>query len=190
MNAIDPEIFERLSAERAGTAIDAGPTMEGEMIWFNQVAASPLPAYKKAWFRTRSFRRAVSEAIQRQDLCRLAFRGHAIPGAGPFSEANRFWYNRQLKPHAYDPASALHRLRDAGFRLEAGRLSDREGHPVEFSLVTNSGNKVRARIASLVQQDLAKIGIRLNVVTLDMTALIERITRTFDYEAACSDWST
>jgi peptide/nickel transport system substrate-binding protein len=38
-------------------------------------------------------------------------------------------------------------------------------------------------MAALIQQDLAGSGIMLNVVTLDFPSLIERITRTFDYEA-------
>jgi ABC-type transport system substrate-binding protein len=54
---------------------------------------------------------------------------------------------------------------------------------VEFSVVTNAGNRNRERIASMLQQDLAAIGIRLNVVTLDCPSLIERIAKTFDYEA-------
>jgi len=36
--------------------------------------------------------------------------------------------------------------------------------------------------AAMIQQDLEQIGIRLNVVTLDFPSLIERISRTFDYE--------
>jgi peptide/nickel transport system substrate-binding protein len=35
----------------------------------------------------------------------------------------------------------------------------------------------------MIQQDLKVIGIRLNVVKLDYSAIIERITQTFDYEA-------
>jgi peptide/nickel transport system substrate-binding protein len=54
---------------------------------------------------------------------------------------------------------------------------------VEFSIITNSGNKARARLAALIQQDLARVGIRLNIVTLDFPSLIERISRTFQYEA-------
>jgi peptide/nickel transport system substrate-binding protein len=36
---------------------------------------------------------------------------------------------------------------------------------------------------ALIQQDLARLGIQLNAVTLDFPSLIERITRTFNYEA-------
>ena len=35
----------------------------------------------------------------------------------------------------------------------------------------------------MIQQDLTGIGVRLNVVTLDFPSLIERITRSFNYEA-------
>ena len=35
----------------------------------------------------------------------------------------------------------------------------------------------------MMQQDLSQIGIKLNVVPLDFPSLIERITRTYDYEA-------
>src|SRR5262249_51375132 len=62
-------------------------------------------------------------------------------------------------------------------------LKDASGNRVEFTLVTNSGNKARERMATMIQQDLLEIGIKLNVVTLDFPSLIVRMTRTFDYDA-------
>lgn len=59
---------------------------------------------------------------------------------------------------------------------------DPSGVPVEFSLVTNV-NKTRERIAAMIQQDLARVGIRMNIVPLDFPSLIDRITRTFEYDA-------
>jgi peptide/nickel transport system substrate-binding protein len=50
-------------------------------------------------------------------------------------------------------------------------------------VVTNAGNRTRERMAAMIQQDLAPIGVRLNVVTLDFPSLIERMTRSFNYEA-------
>jgi peptide/nickel transport system substrate-binding protein len=52
-----------------------------------------------------------------------------------------------------------------------------------FSIITNSGNKYRERMATMIQQDLQKIGIQVNVVTLDFPSLLERVSQTFDYEA-------
>ena len=45
----------------------------------------------------------------------------------------------------------------AGFTLRDKTLFDLAGHPVEFSLITNSGNETREKIAAMVQQDLAAI---------------------------------
>jgi len=183
IDSLDPEYFDKVKSENPSMAYDAGVSLDSEQMWFNQVNNSPLPEYKKTWFRSTDFRRAVSEAINREDLARIAFRGHAHPGVGPVSPANTFWFNTRLRPHPFDQKSALQRLAHDGFRVQDGRLRDREGHAVEFSVITNAGNKYRERMATMMQQDLAGIGIKLNVVTLDFHSLIERITSTFDYEA-------
>ena len=183
INSVDADTFDDLAKLAPRSVLDAGASLESEMMWFNQAAASPLAAYKQTWFRSTAFRRAVSEAINRADLCRIVYRGHARPAEGPISPANQFWFNASLKPHPFDGASARRRLESDGFRLRGGQLYDREGHPVEFSLITNTGNRNRERIASMIQQDLLAIGIHLNVVTLDFPSLIERIAKTFDYES-------
>ena len=88
-----------------------------------------------------------------------------------------------MQPHPYDVKSALQRLSQDGFHLQDGVLRDRQQHRVEFSIVTNAGNKPRELMATMIQQDLAAIGIQLNVVTLDFPSLIERITHSYNYEA-------
>ena len=183
INSIDPESFDRLAARHPDEARDSGRSLDSEQMWFNQVARAPIPPYRKEWFRSRDFRLAISRAINRADLARVVYRGHAAPGAGPISPANRFWFSARLGAPGYDPQAALALLKAGGFALSGTTLRDRHGNAVEFSLVTNSGNKSRERLASMIQQDLARIGIRLNVITLDFGSLIERMTRTFDYES-------
>lgn len=183
INSLNAESFDRLKAAAPEMAHDAGVSLDSEEMWFNQVPSSPLPEYKKAWFRSTRFRRAVSSAIRRDDLARVVFRGHAQAAVSWISPANKFWYNQRLHPHGFDLKSALDLLGADGFRIDRQVLRDRAGHAVEFSVITNAGNKDRERLAAMIQQDLAAIGIRLNVVTLDFPSLLERITRTFNYEA-------
>src|SRR5579864_6758306 len=183
INSLDSEYFDKLAATAPQLVHDAGPSLDSEQLWFNEVMTSPIPGYKKDWFRSANFRRAISEAINREDLSRVVFRGHAQPAVGPFSPANKFWFNEKLKPQAYSPEAALKALQVEGFRLENGTLKDAFGNAVVFSIITNSGNKYRERMATMIQEDLQKIGIQVNVVTLDFPSLIERITQTFDYEA-------
>ncbi len=181
INRVEPDLFDRLVSEHPEWVHDGGPSLESELMWFNQAPKSPVAAAKRGWFSEAGFRLAVSEAIRREDMCKVLYKGRAAPSPGPVSPSNRAWFNTSLKPFAHDPARAMKRLEKLGFRREGDRLLDRTGQPVEFSIVTNT-SKTRERLAAMVRQDLARIGIKVNIVALDFPSLIERITRTFDYE--------
>ena len=183
INRLDAEQFERLQRENPAVTRNAGTGLDAEELWFNQTPTAPLSASKKAWFGMKEFRKAISMAINRGDLCRIVYAGFAKPAYGPVSPSNHFWFNAALEDPKYDPQGALRLLAQAGFRLENDILQDRAGNRVEFTVVTNSGNGAREKIATMIQQDLSEVGIKVNVVTLDFPSLIERITRTFDYDA-------
>ena len=183
INRLDAEQFDRLQRENSAVTRNAGTGLDGEELWFNQSPVAPLPEYKKAWFRTTEFRKAISAAINRADLCRIVYAGFAKPAYGPVSPSNHFWFNAALPDSRYDSQGALRLLAKAGFRLEGEVLKDHSGNRVEFTLVTNSGNVAREKMAAMIQQDLSQVGIKVKVVTLDFPSLIERMTRTFDYEA-------
>jgi peptide/nickel transport system substrate-binding protein len=184
INVIDSDYFDRLAATSAGAAHDAGASLDSDFLWFNQVASAPIPEYKRAWFHSTNFRLAISEGINRDDLSRVVFNGHAQPAVGPISPANKFWFDGKLKAEPYRPDAALKRLQGEGFQLRNGALFDKAGNPVEFSIVTNASSKPRERMAVMVQEDLSKLGIKVNVVTLDFPSLLERISQKFNYEAA------
>jgi len=183
ISRLEPEMYHRLKTEMPDSVFDAGPSPESEQMWFNMADRAPIAGYKKEWFRRREFRNAVSLAIRRQDLARIAFAGLAVPAAGPLSGANLFWFNQALQPRSHDPAAALALLARAGFRRQGAFLSDAHGNRVQFTLITNAGNKTREKMAALIQQDLTEIGIRVQVVPLDFPSLIERITKSFNYDA-------
>ncbi|MFZ0796803.1 MAG: ABC transporter substrate-binding protein, partial [Terriglobales bacterium] len=184
INVLDSDYFDRLAATSPQLTHDAGPSLDSDFMWFNQVVSAPIPEYKRAWFRNANFRRAISQAINRDDLSRVVFNGHAQPAVGPVSPANKFWFNGNLKAEPYRPDAALQRLQADGFHLQNGTLRDKSGNAVEFSIVTNANSKPRERMAVMVQEDLGKLGIKVNVVTLDFPSLIERISQKFNYEAA------
>ena len=183
INALDSEYFDKLAATSPQQVHDAGPSLDSEQVWFNEVAKAPIPGYKRIWFQSANFRRAISQAINRVDLSRVVFHGHAQSAIGPVSPANKFWFNAKLKPEIYSPDAALKTLQADGFRMDNGVLKDRDGNAVVFSIITNSGNKYREQMAVMIQDDLQKIGVHVNLVTLDFPSLIARMTQTFDYEA-------
>ncbi len=184
LDAVPPEAFNSLHQRSPNAFHDLGPSLNTEQMWFNQSPQAPLPAWEKSWFTNRAFRNAVSEAIHRQDLVRVAFNGHATPANGFVSPSNTTWYNRALPPVRDDSGHALQLLAKEGFYKQGNQLFDRNNHLVTFSILVNAGNRARERMATLIQQDLAVLGMQVNIVTLDFPAMIERLMHSADYEAA------
>jgi len=183
INKLEPEGFDRVVRQKPGAARNVGASLDSEFLWFNQKPSATVPFWKRKWFTSAVFRHAVSMSIHRDDLARIVYRGHAHAAEGPVSPSNRFWFDAALKPLPFDSQAALRSLATEGFVLRDGVLHDRDGHAVEFSLVTNAGNRSREAMAALIQEDLRKIGIQVNIVTLDFSSLIERIVKTGQYEA-------
>ena len=181
IDGIAPDDFDGMARQAKGVR-DIGASLNTEQMWFNQSAKSPLPAYEKTWFTNVAFRQAVSLAIRRADLARIAYKGHATPAYGFVSPANHAWYTTVTMPQ--DTHRALALLQAAGFRLNGRQLFDNSGHAVRFSIVTNAGNKAREMMAVLIEQDLSALGMQVNVVKLDFPSLIERLMHSQDYEAA------
>src|SRR5262249_6307329 len=63
INALDGEFFDRLQVQSASEVFDTGPSLDSEVLWFNQAPNTPIASYKVAWFRSTAFRQAVSAAI-------------------------------------------------------------------------------------------------------------------------------
>jgi peptide/nickel transport system substrate-binding protein len=183
IDRLAPEYFS-VVAQRAPQAVhDLGPSLNTEQLWFNQSSGAPLPEYEKTWFQSRGFRVAVSEAIHRADLARIAYDGHATPAFGLISPANRVWHNKDLKYPHENAGDAIRMLAAAGFHKIGNQLYDSSGHPVKFSILINAGNAMRQKMSAMIQQDLAAMGMQVMIVALDFPALIERLMHKQDYEA-------
>jgi len=184
--------FALLSREQAAGRYqleDLGPALEYNFLVFNQndLTGRNLPqvAAKQRWFTDLDFRRAVSLAIDRQGITRLVFKGRAVPLWGNVSPGNRHWVNTSIPRPARSVAKAREILKTAGFsRRPDGALVDARGQRVEFTIVTSATSAQRTAMATLIQADLKELGMDVRVVPLEFRALIDRLTRTFDYEAS------
>ncbi|MFB3826839.1 MAG: ABC transporter substrate-binding protein [Bryobacteraceae bacterium] len=168
--------------QRRGYALhDLGPGLEYNFLFFNLNEGRS----KQSWFGDANFRRAVSAAIDREGIVKLVYNGRAAPLWGHVTPGNRLWVNATLPHPARSLGRARELLRAAGFSWNReGALLDRTGARVEFTIAAGAGNPERTGIATIVQDDLKQIGIRANVAALEFRALLDRLLKTFDYEAA------
>ncbi len=187
LNAANFEVLLRDQPKRNYELADLGAGVDFTFLVFNlnDLTGKPLAetARRQAWFRQLAFRRAVSLAIDREGIVRLVYRGRATPLWGHVPPGNKLWVNLALPKPRRSVADAKQLLQGAGFKWQAdGGLVDAAGSPVEFTIVTNSENTERVQIATIIQDDLKQLGMRVNVVTLELRALTTRLLTSHDYE--------
>ena len=180
-----------LNAGGAVRAFDLGPSLGVDYIWFNLNPAKPdgtrLNPAKLAWFSDARFRRAVSMAVDRDSIARSTLQGLATPLYGVVSPANRIWANPDLPRIEYSLDQAASLLQEAGFTrrgaADAPELVDAQGNRVEFSLLVPAENEPRKLMAAVIQEDLAKLGIRMQVVPIEFAAVTNAWTKSYEYDA-------
>jgi len=190
ISASDFAVLERDQRNRRYRLVDLGPGLEFEFLFFNQNALHADPrllsiSRRQKWFNQTAFRQAVSSAIDRESIIRLAFLGRAYPLVTSETPSNSRWVNREIPRPVRSLEHARQLLRKSGFTWNsAGRLQDASGEPVGFALSFNAGKQAQVQTATLIQQDLKDLGIKVDLDGLESRTFMQKILTTFRYEAA------
>lgn len=124
----------------------------------------------------RTFRQALAYAIDRQELVRKIARGAAVPGnPGVLHPGNKF-YKPNVPQYLYDPGKAKELLKSLGYKDVNGDgwLENSRGEKLSFTLLCDEGS---ARLAELIKQQLAAVGIEVVVKSVDMRTRDERFAK-------------
>ncbi|HET7183869.1 MAG TPA: ABC transporter substrate-binding protein [Terriglobales bacterium] len=189
INRIGAENYAVLSKNTSGTyrLYDVGPGLEYNFVFFNlnDVGQFPRIASKQTWFREVNFRRAVSAVIDREAIAKIVYRGNGSPLWGPVTPGNKLWLNAELPKPSRNLDHAKAFLKSSGFSwAQDGTLLAPNGERVAFSIVVAAGNAPRVAMATMVQEDLGQLGMRVDIVPMEFRAMVDRITKTYEYEAA------
>ncbi len=95
-----------------------------------------------------------------------------------------------LSPVKPDQEGALALLAEAGWTDSDGNgILDKDGMEFSFELLTNEGNTRRGQITELIQQQLAEIGIEVEIAAIDFNQLLD-LTATQTYDAVVLGWQS
>jgi peptide/nickel transport system substrate-binding protein len=193
INRISAKNYSVLQEERASRGLqlyDLGPDLEYNFLLLNLNSTLPTRSgeisRKQLWFSDVRFRQAISSAIDREGMNRVVYLGRGAPIWTHVTPGNRLWFDTTAPRPARSLNHARDLLKDAGFSWtdDGGTLIDFRGAPVEFSVITSSSSNERTEMATMIQQDLREVGIRVQVVTLEFRSMLDRVLQTHDYEAA------
>ncbi len=143
-----------------------------------------LAPEKLYWFRNKAFRHAVAHSIDKDSIINNVMNGLGYPQWSSISPAAGDFHNPDVRKYAYDIDKANAILDDIGWIDTDGDgiREDDEGTPIEFSLVTNTGNVVREKVCTMIKQDLKKVGVEVHYKPLEFNALVSQLTSTYDWE--------
>jgi peptide/nickel transport system substrate-binding protein len=188
IEGVNPRDFSLLESQNH-RMLDLGPGLDYNFVFFNlnQLNDKDHPSIvrKQKWFRQVDFRRAVSAAIDRKAMVSLVYQNRASQLASHVTPGNKLWVNESVRPDTHSPSRARELLGEVGFTWrDDGTLMDpRDGEAVEFSILTTAGNEQRTMMATIIQEDLQKLGMKVQIVTLDFGLVLDRVLQSFDYEA-------
>ncbi len=162
---------------------DVGVSPDANVLWLNLATGSPH-AKGRPWLQREELRRAISYGVDRNAIINAVYLGQAEPIYGPVTPGHGQWFLPDLPKTDYDPAKAKSLLSSIGLvdRNGSGVLTDASGRPARIAITTEKGNAIREQTVAVIQSQLSKIGLAVDIVALERGAVVKQF-QAGDYDA-------
>lgn len=140
-------------------------------------------------FGSKEVRQALTYGINRQGIIDGFLGQYGELAITDMSPVFRWAINYQLKPYGYDPQRARDLLRRAGWDDHNGDgILDKDGRMFEFTMHYNAGNARRAYAATIVQENLKQLGIKVHLSSTEGNVFFATLARK-EYDAFLAGFS-
>lgn len=120
-------------------------------------------------------RKAVAQAINKQAFIDIVFNGFGTPGCSPLTKVMFAYTDASCQELPYDPAAAAATLEEAGWVDSDGDgVRERDGVPLVLEHWYRD-NPLSSNMATVVQADLAAIGIQFNTNGADAAGYFDKV---------------
>ena len=157
--------------------IELGVSPDADALWFCLKPEVKRKDPRFAFLQKPEFRQAISHAVDREAFAETVFLGAAVPIWGPVTPGNQPWFWPDVPRYAHDDARALELLKSIGLedRNGNGVVEDAAGTEARFTVITQQGLGYYERGTAVLRDEVAKVGIALDIAPLEFGAMIERM---------------
>ena len=143
---------------------------------------------RRPQFEDKRVRQALTMLLDRESIREEIYYGLATVTSGSFF-VEEPEYNPNIQPWPYDPERARELLAEAGWTDSTGngRL-DKDGVEFEFELMITNDNPMGEQIATLFQESLQTVGIRMRIRQLEWQAFLQDV-KSHNYDSSMLGWS-
>lgn len=143
---------------------------------------------EKQPYNNIKFRQAINYAIDKKDIITGVLSGMAKSAQGIFPPQS--WAYKEVAPYEYNPQKAIDLLLSIGFsKSQDGKLLY-NGKDFEINIITNQGNKSRELTAQIIQEQLKKIGLTVNIRILEWSTFLNQYVNKKNFDALILGWNT
>ena len=141
------------------------------------------------YFRDKRIRQAIAHAINKRELIDGVLFGLGQEVTGPYKPGH--WvHNPDVRRYPHDPAKAKALFAEAGWKPGADGTMEKDGRKFTFTVLTNAGNESRSKTGAIIQQQLAAVGVRMEIRTLEWAAFINEFVKKRKFDALILGWQT
>jgi peptide/nickel transport system substrate-binding protein len=142
---------------------------------------------RRPLFSDPRVRKALAHAVNVPEMIKYIIYGRGVQSTGIFTP-QMWFFDPSVKPLRYDPAAARSLLDEAGWKVGPDGIRVKDGKRFTFTLLANNGNEVRRDIATLVQDDLKRIGIEVKVEIYEWAVLLKRFVSKGEFDSIVMGW--
>lgn len=130
----------------------------------------------------KAVRQAIAHSLDYATIIDKVYLGQGYQLAANVLPAVDWAFDSSIQPYDYNLDSAKQLLEGAGWVDSNGDgVREKDGKPLELSLITNAGNTTREDLGALVQDQLKQVGIKVNFEAIDFGVVVDRLLgQTFD----------
>ncbi len=139
-------------------------------------------------FKDKRVRKAISMAINRDELVSGVLLGLGEPANGPY-KPGAWYYDENIKPTPFDPEGARKLLEEAGYTYKDGVMLQPDGKPFSFTILTNQGNESRRKTAEIIQRRLAELGVQAAPRIIEWSAFINDFVDKKNFDTVLLGWN-
>ncbi len=132
----------------------------------------------KKKFQDPRVRKALSLAIDRQEIVDIMFFGHAQVCTGPFLPTSAA-FNPDVKAPKRNIQEAKRLLKEAGYD---------EKHPFEFEIATSNSNPTRPYVAQILQYQLQQAGVKVKLRVMEWQAFLNMVVFPRKFDTVLLGW--
>ena len=128
-------------------------------------------------------RTAIAYGIDREALVNGLLEGNGVVINTPMVPSLWSYPKEGLVEYKFDVEKAKALLKEAGYEDTNGNgIVDKGGKDLELTLTVPTGDTIREKTGTIIQDNLSKIGIKVNIEAMEFKAVMQKVVGDHEFE--------